>query len=107
MTGTDGRTAAMTEIGKAGAAREAVALLEGAREEDYGDPVDDFSRVSQLFEVMTGVHVSPDQVPLFMLAVKLSRERHRSKRDNLVDAIGYLSCRAHVLERQAQFEGVL
>jgi hypothetical protein len=41
--------------------------------------------------------LGPEDVALFMVAVKLSRECHEPKRDNLVDAAGYLECRARVL----------
>lgn len=86
---------------KADAARRAIELLEGPRQKDYGDPRDDFERVTRLFYEMTGTHIDPADVPLFMIAIKLSRERHRPKPDNMVDVIGYASIRAHLMEGRA------
>lgn len=92
------------ETGKGAAARHALALLEGDRQKDYGHPRDDFARVVALFEVMTGIRLAVEDVPLFMMAIKLSRERHRAKPDNMVDVIGYASIRAHLLAGAAPRE---
>ena len=36
-----------------------------------------------------GERIMPMDVPLCMIAVKLARQAHRHKRDNLVDIAGY------------------
>ena len=43
-----------------------------------------------------GQHVTPMDVPLCMIAVKLARQAHRHKRDNLVDIAGYARTAAMV-----------
>jgi len=68
---------------------EAREKVYGSRNETYGDPSEDFSRQSEIAEAM-GVNITTEQVPLFMMAVKLSREVHKPKRDNLVDLAGYV-----------------
>ena len=61
----------------------------------------DFARtaalVNTLLAAKLSVDLGPEDVALFMVAVKLSRECHEPARDNLVDAAGYLECRARVL----------
>lgn len=68
---------------------EAEALVHGDRNESYGHPLDDFKRTAKMWSAILGIEIRPEQVGLCMIAVKLSRECHRPKRDNLVDIAGY------------------
>jgi hypothetical protein len=73
---------------------EAHNLVHGDRGADYGHPLDDFSRTAAIASVLlAGKLAAPleaEDVALIMVAVKLSREVNRPKRDNLVDGAGYL-----------------
>ena len=79
---------------------EAQSLVHGPRQDAYGHPVGDFSRTASLANVLLGGKLREDldarDVALFMVCVKLSREVNQHKRDNLVDAAGYLECLARV-----------
>lgn len=68
---------------------EAQKLVHGARNADYGHPLDDFTRTAAMWSAILGAHITAKQVGLCMIAVKLSRECNKSKRDNLVDLAGY------------------
>lgn len=68
---------------------EAESLVHGDRNESYGHPLDDFRRTAKMWSAILGIEVRPEQVGLCMIAVKLSRECHAHKRDNLVDIAGY------------------
>ena len=71
---------------------EAAKLVCGPRGTDYGHPLDDYLRTTQIFNAATGHKLSALDGIIFMVCVKLSREQNHHKRDNLVDACGYLEC---------------
>ena len=69
---------------------EARELVNGDRARDYAHPAVNFARIAQVWSVILGVNVTPRQVGLCMVGLKLAREVATPKRDNLVDAAGYL-----------------
>lgn len=76
---------------------EAFSLVNGARQAAYSHPFDDYTKVRNLFEAVTGVSLTVEQAILFMVCVKLARLRTNLEKsdlhiDSLVDAIGYLGC---------------
>lgn len=74
---------------------EAIRITDGARQSDYGHPRDDFARTALMWtgilsrKLRDGAEIAADDVPLCMIAVKLARQSHQHKRDNLVDIAGY------------------
>lgn len=68
------------------------------RGKSYGHPYEDFSRTAAFWSIIFGVPVTPEQVGLAMIAMKMSREINKSKRDNRLDIAGY----AETLEMIAQ-----
>lgn len=79
---------------KPGVLEEAIQLTRGDRQAAYGPPDQDFVRTAAMWTPLLGVEVSSKQVALCMIALKLSRETHQSKRDNWVDIGGYARCGA-------------
>lgn len=71
-------------------ATEAIDLVSGDRQKAYGHPSKNFEDIARLWSVILGIEVTPAQVGLCMVQVKLAREVFVPKRDNLVDAVGYL-----------------
>jgi hypothetical protein len=69
--------------------QEAERLVHGDRGADYGHPLDDFSRTALMWSAILDAEVTAEQVGLCMMAVKISRQCNRPKRDNMVDAAGY------------------
>ena len=71
--------------------QEAQRLVHGDRGADYGHPVHDFTRTGRIWAAVLGLpEVTPQQVALCMIGVKMSREVNRPKRDNRVDIAGYV-----------------
>lgn len=83
---------------------EAQRIVYGDREESYGHPFDDFTRTGKMWAAILGVDVTPEQVALCMVALKISRECHRPGRDNRVDGPGYFATLDRVVERRAALE---
>jgi hypothetical protein len=78
--------------------READGLINGNRQADYGQVKDSFQDVADMW---TGIlrsagvmprdrAITPAQCLLMMTALKVQRQANRPKRDNVVDAHGYL-----------------
>lgn len=74
---------------------EAKRITTTVRHGDYGHPSEDFARTAQMWtgilanKLRDGEQITAMDVPLCMVAVKLARQAHRHKRDNLVDIAGY------------------
>lgn len=72
----------------------AAKLVLGDRNADYGNPADDFERVSLMVSGLLNhklkERITAKEWALVMVCVKLAREVHRHKADNLVDGHGYL-----------------
>ncbi len=78
---------------------EAQRIINGERRDQYGDPEDSFKTIASLwnkFLVSNGVIVpgsirlNEQKVTFMMVLLKVAREMHKHKRDNLVDMAGYL-----------------
>lgn len=94
---------------------EAQRLVHGDRGAYYGHPIDDYKCTGRMWSAIierwlhdtnvipVDTHI-PDMDPriavLMMSALKLSREAHKHKRDNLVDLAGYGECASMIAERQ-------
>lgn len=80
---------------------EANRLVYGARQADYGHPIEDFTRTGRMWGAILGSEdIDPAKVALCMAAVKISRECNKPKRDNAVDLAGYAGTLGLVRERQ-------
>ncbi len=77
----------------------------GERRESYGSPVDDFTRLGKLWGVLLRIDpIPPEMVGLMLVALKINRESHKHKPDNLVDAHGYLNCVEEIINSRTYAE---
>lgn len=70
--------------------REAESLVNGARQKAYGKPQDNFKHISDVVSALFRKKVTAREVVLILIVMKLCRHQHSPKRDNNVDAAGYL-----------------
>jgi len=77
---------------------EAESIVTGARSSDYGSAHESFERIGSLTEMLLDQQerealkvccIQPSVVVKIQLALKLTRETNKHKRDNLVDLCGY------------------
>jgi hypothetical protein len=67
------------------------------RGQQYGDPADSLTAIAEIWttllraQLAPGQRVSASDVGLLMASLKIVRQSNTHKRDNLVDAIGYLT----------------
>lgn len=73
---------------------------------DYGDPVTNHARIARLWSAYLGVHITPEQVALCMVLVKISRLAHTpGHADSLLDAGGYIDIARQIAKRHATEQG--
>jgi len=66
------------------------------RSRDYGHPYLNHQRIATIWTILLAgslkTPITPRQVALMMIGVKLAREANTAKRDNLIDIAGYIKC---------------
>lgn len=60
-----------------------------SRTQGYGTPVESWEHIAELWSVLLGKTITAAEALSCMMALKLLREQHAHKRDNLVDLCGY------------------
>ena len=80
---------------------EAEGLINCDRQKAYAHPWDNFSQTAALWSPILGVEVTPEQVALCMIQVKISRLCNTpDHRDSIVDTAGYAGTYEKVMERR-------
>jgi hypothetical protein len=88
--------------------QEAQEIIHGDREQTYGHPAKNLERISKQWSLYlrqkynAQVILSPEDVCWMMADLKKVRQMNGSKRDNLVDSIGYIG----LIERINEFGGI-
>lgn len=83
---------------------EAQEAVYGDRQADYGSVRENFSNIAKLWSVILKKRVTPEQVGLCMVQVKVARQLHKPKRDNLVDGAGYFATISKMEEESKELE---
>jgi len=73
-------------------------LVNGERQREYGPPGECIGNTADLWSAYLGHPVTAKDVGICLALVKIAREAHSHKRDNLVDACGYLGLAADLAE---------
>ena len=93
----------------------AEATINGARQQEYGDKLNNFSQISMLWTGLLARKltspITPEDVALMMINVKAARLAHNpGHKDSIVDIAGYAGCYDKLQEERAEgqeLEGIL
>jgi len=69
--------------------KEALKITSKDRREQYGNPKDNLQVIADIYNAIRGDQLTPEDIAYVMIAVKLAREQHKHKEDNLIDLAGY------------------
>ena len=71
---------------------QAINLTCGDRDKDYGTPLTNHQRIADFWSVILGIKITPAQVALCMVAVKLARlVQTPNHMDSFIDGAAYMA----------------
>jgi hypothetical protein len=76
--------------------RKAADLINGDRQQDYGTPQENFTRIAAIWSIILGHMVRPDEVALCMAGLKLARLAKGPHEDSYIDGCGYMAIAAEL-----------
>lgn len=85
---------------------EAEKIVNGQRQQDYGDMRLSFERIAGLWSYYLGTYINPEDVAKMMILLKVSRARHNNHMDSYVDIVGYVLCIEKLLNPEKETSGV-
>lgn len=72
---------------------KALQCVTSDRQNTYGTPEENFSKIAMLWSVYLGVHISPVDVCNLMILLKMARTLSSPEHsDNWIDIAGYAAC---------------
>ena len=76
------------------ALRVAASIIAGDRDVQYGGPEENFTRIAKIWSVIVGVEISPEDVAMMMVGLKVARYASKSgfQPDTWIDIAGYAGC---------------
>ena len=76
------------------ALREAAKIIAGDRDVQYGGPEENFTRISKIWSVIVGKEITPEDVAMMMVGLKVARYASKSgfQPDTWIDIAGYAGC---------------
>ena len=82
-----------------GILQKANELIYGDRQSDYGPALENFQNIADLWSTVLGIPVTPDQVALCMIQLKVARLiRSPDHLDSWVDIAGYVGCKQKMID---------
>lgn len=82
--------------------QEADRIVNGDRQMDYSDPVENFKHIARIASAILRKDLTASDCCTVMIAVKKARESYKHKRDNLVDDAGYTEILYRIKEDEAK-----
>jgi len=84
---------------------EADQATSGDRNRDYGHPLENYGRTATYWNVYLSHHLGPltaEDICWLNILQKISREQHKSKRDNWTDIAGFARTREMIHDKQEE-----
>ena len=75
---------------------DAEALVNGPRQEHYGEPAENFAAIAQMWTAYLGTAVAARDVANMMALLKIARLRNGPHYDSSVDTCGYMALAAEL-----------
>ena len=77
--------------------RNAESIVCSDRDQQYGDPENNFAQIANMWTSYLGVEIVPEDVAMMMIMLKIARAKTGSyKEDNYIDIAGYAACAAEI-----------
>ena len=68
---------------------KAIKIVMGQRQHDYGDKYENHENIAKLWSAYLDKKISPHDVAICMLLLKVARLKHRKTEDCYIDMAGY------------------
>ena len=81
---------------------EAERIVNGDRQADYSDPVENFKHIAAIASAIRKKELTAEDCCVVLMAVKLARESYKHKRDNMVDLSGYTEILYRIKENEVE-----
>ena len=78
---------------------EANNIVNGARNQTYGSPEDNFSRIADLWSGYLQEEITPFQVGMMILLKVARTETGSGSMDNFIDIAGYSACSGEIYKK--------
>lgn len=83
---------------------KAIDCVTGQREQDYGSPENSFHNIAVLWSVYTDVSITPEDVAMMMILLKVARAMNGQPiNDNFIDIAGYAACAGEIAASNIPF----
>lgn len=73
------------------------------RQQTHGDPEDNFAVIANLWSAYLNRAISPSDVAMLMILVKIARSKTGSSLDNFIDIAGYAACAGEIYEKTKEW----
>ena len=79
---------------------QTIRIVTGQRQQDYGDKVVNHRNIADLWSSYLNKKISPHDVAICMLLVKVARLKNRKTKDCYVDMAGYAAIAGEIHEQE-------
>jgi len=79
---------------------KAIKTVMGPRQHDYGDKYENHKNIADLWSAFLEKEISPHDVAICMMLVKVARLKHRKTEDCYVDMAGYAAIAGEIQEKK-------